>query len=188
MGESHFMPSKPLKMTDSQRIVTVENTEFTYSICLLDDISIIMQIYMYVMIEHNTYVHHVFVYDYLYQNTIWIHTCIHEPTLPTLPIFWTCKSVATKISTRKTNPHSKPILRKVFGTGQPLPAEWLGVDFDGGNCICWWIPNGRNPIGNPELNYSILVVFFYPKFWEKWSWYCWLFRYPKQPPGMYKTM
>ena len=42
MGESHFMPSKPLKVTDPQRIVTVENTEFTYSICLLDDMSIIM--------------------------------------------------------------------------------------------------------------------------------------------------
>lgn len=42
MGESHFMPSQPLKMTDPQRIVTVENAEFTYSICLLDDTSIIM--------------------------------------------------------------------------------------------------------------------------------------------------
>lgn len=54
---------------------------------------------MYVMIEHNTSVHHVFVYDYVYQNTIWIHTCIHESTSFRLyPFFGTCNSLGNKKS------------------------------------------------------------------------------------------
>ena len=149
----------------------------------------------------------VIMYSYmtLYTKTLYgsTHVYMNQLTSDFTHFLEPCKSLGNKNLHQKKKKHDRNRKGSILRCERSLELASLCLQSD----LELMIVGGKVEIWRDEITVdgSLMEEIFYresrtkllhfrsggwrdPKFWERWSWYCWLFRYPKQPPGMYKTM